>query len=117
MNITDSLKKTREEVDAEINRLLKVRDDLDKMIAGGGAAPIRTSGQAPKGALKEAILNVLKHAKDPLAPRHIRDKMLESGYRYSVNPSHISKYIAEMMNDDKTVKRSGIGRATKYALK
>jgi hypothetical protein len=122
MNYTDSLKKTLEEVNAEINRLINVRDDLDRLIAGGGAgvtpvASIRPSGNAPKGALKEAILAALKKAKEPISPQDIRAQIKASGYVHSLNPTHVSKYLFEMANEDKTVKRSGVGRASKYALK
>jgi len=65
----------------------------------------QTGSKAPPNALKEAILGVLD-SKSPMKRARIIELLQQTNYPYSLNPTHVTKYLAELA-EDKKVKTSG----------
>lgn len=108
--------------------LAKIKDDIARLEAVKGAmqaalaampVPARAVGprgpRAPKGALEEALRGALK-GKGGLVNREIREKLKKVGYKFSLDPLHVGKTLAAMV-DAKELAIAHDGTRREYSLR
>jgi hypothetical protein len=115
------MKKETDPLQASLAQLLKEESILERRLASvrGGILAMRKSmsgvtGQAPHGALEEAILGVLDR-KAAMSNGEIREALLANGYVYSVEPLRIAKSLRRLAPGKIT--RIGQGRFSRYVKK
>lgn len=104
-------------------RLIRVQKETLEQVGVNGAQSSTTPAtkgnrhRAPAGALADAILSVLggKGSK-PLGNAAIRDRIRSTGYRWSLEPIHVSKTLTALVAAKKIV-GSGSKTARSYLLK
>lgn len=114
----DMMRATLAKITAEIEGLQAVRASMEAALS---LKPTVTSPRgargprAPKGALEAAIRSVLKH-KGKLVNREIRARLQKAGYKFSLDPLHVGKTLAAMVDvKELTLAHDGIRR--EYSLR
>lgn len=124
--INDSIRSTRNEIEAEIKRLNRILAVLNegieadapdagqqrKMIAV--APPGRKRMKAPKDSLATAILHVLAHTKR-MTNSELRSAIRSSGYKYSLLRENVRQICVKLKKEGKIVSE-GDGNSVRYSL-
>lgn len=108
--------------------LAKIKDDIARLEAVKGsiqqalsAMPMTAKGtgprgpRAPKGALEQAIRDVLK-GKGALVNREVRARLKKAGYEFSLDPLHVGKTLAAMA-EAKELNLAHKGTRREYSLR
>jgi hypothetical protein len=104
------LKGEHARIGSELEKLKGVRVALER---ANNITP--TSGKAPKGTLKAAILSVLKGSKAPMTNKQIRTALKQNGYEYSLSPLHVTKQLIALLAERPCqIKRVGEGIKAAY---
>lgn len=108
--------------------LVKIKDDIARLEAVKGSIQAALASmpvahqtkpqrgpRAPKGALEEAIRSALK-GKGGFVNREIRARLVKAGYEFSLDPLHVGKTLAAMV-DAKELTIAHDGTRREYSLR
>lgn len=102
----------------KLERRIKVLSALESQLRAAGPAPAPTPGvngqRAPKGALREAIIDAMKGAGEIMSSR-LKRKLRESGYDNHINGQYFTKTLRSLVEEGAVAKKSN-GAYSTYRL-